>query len=102
MMEYVLSMNEFITVNYFLASGDFRHLLICLANSLDADQGQHNIGPDLNPNCLTLSVPEYLEKINFEQLTDNDKSMKKNYPACKELTFFTYFLIIFHSFSDNS
>ena len=23
-------------------------------NSLDSDQARHNVGPDLNPNCLTL------------------------------------------------
>ena len=34
-------------------SGDFCHLLITLANSLDPDQAQRNVGPDLDPNCLT-------------------------------------------------
>ena len=29
-------------------------LLITLANSLDPDQAQQNVGPDLDPNCLTL------------------------------------------------
>ena len=29
-------------------------LLITFANSLDTDQAQQNIGPDLDPNCLTL------------------------------------------------
>ena len=35
------------------ASGDFCHLLITFANSLDPDQAQQNVGPDLDPNCLT-------------------------------------------------
>ena len=35
------------------ASGDFCHLLIALANSLDPDQARHFVGPDLEPNCLT-------------------------------------------------
>ena len=35
------------------ASGNFCHLLITYANSLDPDQAQHNAGPDLDPNCLT-------------------------------------------------
>ena len=39
------------SVNSFLAGGDFCHLLITLASSLDPDQ---NVGPDLDPNCLTL------------------------------------------------
>ena len=30
------------------------HLLISFANSLDPDQVQQNVGPDLGPSCLTL------------------------------------------------
>ena len=30
------------------------HLLITFANRLDPDQAQQNIGPDLDPICLTL------------------------------------------------
>ena len=30
------------------------HLLITFATSLDPDQAQQNIGPDMGPNCLTL------------------------------------------------
>ena len=37
-----------------LAGGDFCHLLINFANSLNLDQDRHNVGPDLEPNCLTL------------------------------------------------
>ena len=32
-------------------SGDFCHLLITFANSLDPDQARQNVGPDLDPNC---------------------------------------------------
>ena len=35
------------------ASGDFFHLLITIANILDPDQARQNVGPDLDPNCLT-------------------------------------------------
>ena len=28
-------------------------LLITFANSLDPDQARHNVGPDMDPNCLT-------------------------------------------------
>ena len=35
------------------ASGNFCHLLITFANSLDPDQARQNVGPDLDPNCLT-------------------------------------------------
>ena len=38
----------------FLGSHYFCHLLITFANSLDPDQGWQNIGPDLDPNRLTL------------------------------------------------
>ena len=33
-----------------VASGDFCHLLIAFANSLDPDQEGQNVGPDLDPN----------------------------------------------------
>ena len=32
---------------------NFCHLLITFANSLDPDQTRQNVGPDLDPNCLT-------------------------------------------------
>ena len=32
---------------------DFCCLLITFANSLDQDQASQNVGPDLDPNCLT-------------------------------------------------
>ena len=35
------------------ASGNLCHLLITFANSLDPDQALRNVGPDLDPNCLT-------------------------------------------------
>ena len=38
-----------------IVSGEFRCLLITSANSLDPDQDQHNVGPDLDPNLLTLN-----------------------------------------------
>ena len=40
--------------NSFLASGDFCCLLITFASSLDPDQDQQIVGPDLDPNFLTL------------------------------------------------
>ena len=38
----------------FPTSGDFCRLVITFANSLDPDQARQNVGPDLDPNCLTL------------------------------------------------
>ena len=43
-------------INRFLARGDFCQLQITFANSLDPDQDQQNIGPDLDSNHLTLSM----------------------------------------------
>ena len=37
-----------------IASSDFYCLLITFANSLDLDQDRRNVGPDLDPNSLTL------------------------------------------------
>ena len=55
-------------------------------NSLDPDYDRQNVGPDLDLNCLTLSVflKEFLEKTNYDKKSAEDRSMK-NYPACKEL-----------------
>ena len=49
--------------NFFLASGYFWHLQITFANSLDADQDQQNISPDLDPNGLTQK--DFLKKSCF-------------------------------------
>ena len=48
------SMDHFKLLNFFLASGNFCCLLITFANSLDPDQDQQNVCPDLDPKCLTL------------------------------------------------
>ena len=41
--------------NYLSASADFFcRLLIIFASSLDPDQARHIVGPDLDPDCLTL------------------------------------------------
>ena len=42
------------TFNSLLPSGEFCRLLPIFANRLDPDQAQQNIGPDLDPNSLTL------------------------------------------------
>ena len=43
------------TVNAFLDSDSCR-LLITFANSLDPDKARQNVGPDLDPNSLTLRL----------------------------------------------
>ena len=37
------------------ASGHFCHLLKTFAKSLEPDQALQNVGPDLDPNCLTMT-----------------------------------------------
>ena len=51
------------------------------ANSLDQDQAQQNVRPDLDPNCLTLQW--YFENANFEKNSRQQKSIYNN-PAAKE------------------
>ena len=46
-----------------IASSNFYHLLITSANSLDPDK--KNVGPDLDPNCLT---PWWYCKKTFKEL----------------------------------
>ena len=48
-----MSVTFFLVIS-FLASGDVCRLLITFANSLDPDQDRQNVGPDLDPNHLTL------------------------------------------------
>ena len=64
-------------INSFPASGDFCCLLTTLANSLGL---AHFVGPDLDPNCLTLSWYSwkiFLKKlISKTKFTDDKKAYK--------------------------
>ena len=44
---------------------------VAFANSLEPDQNRYNVGPDLDPNCLSLCMivflKEFLKKGNFEK-----------------------------------
>ena len=74
-------------LNQFLACQGFCLLLITIANSLDPDQDWQNVGPDLDPNCLTLwlcSWRNFSRKVNFEKIS-RWQQKHENYPACKEL-----------------
>ena len=45
---------------------------VTFANSLDPDQDQQNVGPDLDPNRLgtqNVSLKEFFEKVDFEKTT---------------------------------
>ena len=54
-------------------------LLITFTNSLDPDQDQQNVGPDLDPSCLTLIVflKEFFEKVNFEKVSRRQQKPEK-------------------------
>ena len=45
--------NPIMAVKSFPVSGDLCRLLITFGNSLNPDQARQNVGPDLDPNCLT-------------------------------------------------
>ena len=65
------------------ASGDYCHLLITFANTLDLDKDRQNVSPDLDINRLhSDNVPEgfLLEKLILKK-----KSADDYYPACMEL-----------------
>ena len=50
---------QILIFNSFPTSGDFCRLLLTFANSLDPDQAQRFVGPDLDSNCLTSGgIPE--------------------------------------------
>ena len=67
--------------NSFPAGGGFCHLLITFANSLDPDKARQNVGPDLDPNCLTLWW--YSRKIFFEKINLKKKRPTDDKKACK-------------------
>ena len=66
-------------------------MLTTFASSLDPDQAPQNVGPDLDPNCLTLILflKELLENVNFKK---NSRQQKKHvlFPARKVLKPITY------------
>ena len=48
-------MQEYRKIISLFAGGHVCCLLITFANRLDPDQARQNVGPDLDPNCWTLS-----------------------------------------------
>ena len=50
-----------------------------LCKHLDPDQARQNVGPNLDPNCLTLMIfsKEYFAEVDFEKKpAEDNKSMK--------------------------
>ena len=64
--------------------------LITFGNSLDPDQDQQNVGPDLDPNSLTLMIflKEFFEKVDFEknqQTTNNHTKITQHVESLHDL-----------------
>ena len=57
--------------NSLSAMGDFCHLLITFANSLDPDQVRQNVGPGLHTNCLTLLSIEKIQQTKELNIHNN-------------------------------
>ena len=80
--------------NSLLAWGTFGCLLITFANSLDPDQARQNVGPDLDPSCLTtkssIQRVKYGTIIKCEGITI--KAMFKN-PKADQNTLFRKYVI---------
>ena len=51
-------------------------LLITFANSFDPDQARQNVGPDLDPNCLTAGIPGVVFEVDFEEKNRRQKACK--------------------------
>ena len=57
------------------------------ANSLDPDQAQRNVGPDLDLNCLTLCWYSWMlswKKMLLWEKNSTWQNTMQHYPACKE------------------
>ena len=53
-------------MNTFLARGNFFHLLITFANSLDPYQDRQNLDQNSLTHTLIVFLKEFFEKVNFE------------------------------------
>ena len=71
---------------------DFYLMLIIdsLANSLDPDQDQHSVGPDLDPNCVFLK--DFWKKWFWKKSADDNKSTKKITEHAKSLKILEFIL----------
>ena len=82
-----------LSVNSFPTSSNFCYLLIIFVNSLDPDQTRQNVGPDLDPNYLTLwwySWKIFFEKVNLKK----KKKIHRQQKYAKSLKPFFSFIII--------
>ena len=63
---------------------------IRMSNCLDADQAQHSVGPDLDPNCLQrLSADDTCHSLRLTLPICDDYQILRNWLICfSELAFF--------------
>ena len=81
-VSYILLVSSGAMATYNSGYLHFFCLLITFADSLDWDQAQHFVGPDLDPNCLTLWW--YSRKIFFlKKLIWKKKNPQMTKNACK-------------------
>ena len=67
-------------LNSLPASDEFCRLLIIFASSLDLDQAQQYLGPDLDPipfGILIVYMKKYVEKFQFEKYLQTTKNHEK-------------------------
>ena len=73
------------------ASSNLCFQLITVANSLDLDQARQDVGPDLDPNCLTLRVIS-CKKCSKKLILKKDRQTTKKHaklPSMQRVNFLT-------------
>ena len=66
-----------------LNNNSLSHLVITFVNSLDPDQARQNVGPDQDPNCLTLMVilKEFFKKKVMKKKSSGDEKKHEKLPS---------------------
>ena len=97
MMNFIADVELFLYINHRLeivfiihlnsspAGGNFCHLLIFFANSLDPDQAWHYVRPDLDTSCLALwwySWKKFMKNLILKTISKQWKK-EENLAACK-------------------
>ena len=73
-MSHVMNIQYMTQVQYLLS-----RLLITFTTSLDPDQARQTVGPDQDPNCLTLrwfSWKNFFKKLILKKSADDKKAWK--------------------------
>ena len=84
----ILSSN---TPSCYICNSDICCLMTTFANSLDPDQDPQNVGPDLDPNTLTLVSSDSVHRRIFpiscfgKKVSRQRQNLIKLYPTCKDL-----------------